>query len=144
MRDIHADRILILDFGSQLTQLIARRVRESGVYCEILPWDLEPAELADFGASGIILSGGPESTTVDAAPAVSPAIFEQGVPVLGICYGMQAMAKTFGGSVESGHSQEFGYAEVRAQVSSNSAGSRAQWAVMKSMVSTARNATTYS
>ena len=115
MRDIHADRILILDFGSQLTQLIARRVRESGVYCEILPWDLEPAELADFGASGIILSGGPESTTVDAAPAVSPAIFEQGVPVLGICYGMQAMAKTFGGSVESGHSQEFGYAEVRAQ-----------------------------
>ena len=72
MRDIHADRILILDFGSQLTQLIARRVRESGVYCEILPWDLEPAELADFGASGIILSGGPESTTVDAAPAVSP------------------------------------------------------------------------
>ena len=70
MRDIHADRILILDFGSQLTQLIARRVRESGVYCEILPWDLEPAELADFGASGIILSGGPESTTVDAAPAV--------------------------------------------------------------------------
>jgi len=115
MRDIHADRILILDFGSQLTQLIARRVRESGVYCEIHPCDMNPQALSEFGARGIILSGSPESTTASAAPAVPAGVFELGVPVLGICYGMQAMARHFGGSVEGGHTQEFGYAEIRAR-----------------------------
>ncbi len=115
MRDIHADRILILDFGSQLTQLIARRVRESGVYCEIHPCDMNAKALAEFGARGIILSGSPESTTTSEAPEVPAGVFELGVPVLGICYGMQAMARHFGGSVEGGHTQEFGYAEVRAR-----------------------------
>ncbi|MGB1556761.1 MAG: glutamine-hydrolyzing GMP synthase [Oceanococcaceae bacterium] len=115
MRDIHADRILILDFGSQLTQLIARRVREAGVYSEIHPWDMNEAALRAFGAQGVILSGGPESTTLEEAPTVPAAVFDLGVPVLGICYGMQAMAKHFGGAVEGGHTQEFGYAEVRAR-----------------------------
>lgn len=115
MRDIHADRILILDFGSQLTQLIARRVREAGVYCEIHPWDMNVAALTSFGARGVILSGGPESTTLEDAPTVRPEVFALNVPVLGICYGMQAMATHFGGAVEGGHTQEFGYAEVRAR-----------------------------
>ncbi|MEN8720494.1 MAG: glutamine-hydrolyzing GMP synthase [Oceanococcaceae bacterium] len=115
MRDIHADRILILDFGSQLTQLIARRVREAGVYCEILPWDADGTAVTAFAPRGIILSGSPESTTLDDAPAVSPAVFALNVPVLGICYGMQAMTRHFGGVVEGGHTQEFGYAEVRAR-----------------------------
>lgn len=115
MRDIHADRILILDFGSQLTQLIARRVREAGVYCEIHPYDMNAQALAEFGARGIILSGSPESTTSSESPAVPAGVFEMGVPVLGICYGMQAMARHFGGAVEGGHVQEFGYAEIRAR-----------------------------
>ena len=114
MRHIHADRLLILDFGSQLTQLIARRVREAGVYSEIHPWDMDTQALMDFAPSGIILSGGPESTTLDDAPTVPDAVFELAVPVLGICYGMQAMARYFGGSVEGGHTQEFGYASVTA------------------------------
>ncbi len=115
MRDIHADRILILDFGSQLTQLIARRVREAGVYCEIHPYDMNAQALTEFGARGVILSGSPESTTVSEAPSVPDGVFELGVPVLGICYGMQVMARHFGGAVEGGHTQEFGYAEVRAR-----------------------------
>ncbi len=115
MRDIHADRILILDFGSQLTQLIARRVREAGVYCEIHPYDMNAQALAEFGARGVILSGSPESTTTSEAPSVPVGVFELGVPVLGICYGMQVMARHFGGAVEGGHTQEFGYAEVRAR-----------------------------
>ncbi len=97
--DIHAHRILILDFGAQYTQLIARRVRESGVYCEIHPWDMSDADVRAFGARGIILSGGPESVT-DAQPPQAPqAVFEAGVPVLGICYGMQTMAQQLGGRV---------------------------------------------
>ena len=114
-RDIHADRILILDFGSQYTQLIARRVRELGVYCEIHPWDIGDADVRGFAPRGIILSGGPESVTVARAPAAPAAVFELGVPVLGICYGMQTMAAQLGGRVEPGAVHEFGYAEVRAR-----------------------------
>lgn len=111
--DLHADRILILDFGSQYTQLIARRIREAGVYSEVHPWDMGEAAVRNFGPSGIILSGGPESVLVDQPPAVAPAVFTAGVPVLGICYGMQAMASQLGGAVESSAEREFGYAEVR-------------------------------
>jgi GMP synthase (glutamine-hydrolysing) len=113
--DIHAHRVLILDFGSQYTQLIARRVRELGVYCEIHPWDAGDEAVRAFGARGIILSGGPESVTQAGAPAAPGAVFEAGVPVLGICYGMQTMAAQLGGRVEPGAVHEFGYAEVRAR-----------------------------
>jgi GMP synthase (glutamine-hydrolysing) len=114
--DIHAHRILILDFGAQYTQLIARRVRESGVYCEIHPWDMSDEDVRAFGARGVILSGGPESVT-DTNPPVAPtAVFELGVPVLGICYGMQTMAKQLGGRVTAGMHREFGYAQVTASV----------------------------
>jgi GMP synthase (glutamine-hydrolysing) len=111
-RDIHADRLLILDFCSQYTQLIARRVRESGVYSEIFPWDVADAAIRDFKPSGVILSGSPESVNLDAPPKVSAAVFELGVPVLGICYGMQTMAAELGGKVASSSHREFGYAEV--------------------------------
>ena len=112
--DIHAHRILIIDFGAQYTQLIARRVRESGVYCEIHPWDMSDDDVRAFGARGIILSGGPESVT-DAKPPVAPqAVFELQVPVLGICYGMQTMAQQLGGRVTAGTHREFGYAQVTA------------------------------
>jgi GMP synthase (glutamine-hydrolysing) len=110
--DIHAHRILILDFGAQYTQLIARRVRELGVYCEIRPWDLGDAAVRAFGARGIILSGGPESVLGPEAPAAPAAVFECGAPVLGICYGMQTMAAQLGGQVTAGQVREFGYAEV--------------------------------
>jgi GMP synthase (glutamine-hydrolysing) len=110
--DIHAHRILILDFGAQYTQLIARRVRENGVYCEIHPWDMSNEDVRAFGARGVILSGGPESVT-DAAPPIAPtAVYELGVPVLGICYGMQTMAQQLGGRVTAGTHREFGYARV--------------------------------
>ena len=111
--DIHAHRILILDFGAQYTQLIARRVREIGVYCEILPWDAGDAAVLAFGARGIILSGGPESVTDEAPPRAPNAVFELGVPVLGICYGMQTMAAQLGGRVAPSAHREFGYAKVR-------------------------------
>jgi GMP synthase (glutamine-hydrolysing) len=114
-RDIHADRILILDFGSQYTQLIARRVRELGVYCEIHPWDAGDADVRAFAPKGIILSGGPESVTQAGAPAAPAAVWQLGVPVLGICYGMQTMAAQLGGRVEPGAVHEFGYAEIRAR-----------------------------
>ncbi len=110
--DIHADRILILDFGSQYTQLIARRIREIGVYSEILPFDVGDDAIRDFGASGIVLSGGPESVGLDDSPRIPPVVFESGVPLLGICYGMQAMAAHFGGAVQASDEKEFGYAEV--------------------------------
>ncbi|MES2859095.1 MAG: glutamine-hydrolyzing GMP synthase [Pseudomonadota bacterium] len=110
--DIHSDKILILDFGAQYTQLIARRIREIGVYCEIWAWDHDPAEIAAFGANGIILSGGPESTTEEGSPRAPQQVFDAGVPLLGICYGMQTMAMQHGGLVEAGHHREFGYAEV--------------------------------
>ncbi len=114
-QDIHSDRILILDFGAQYTQLIARRVREIGVYCEIYPWDVSEADVAAFGAKGIILSGGPESTTQTDAPFAPANVFTLGVPVFGICYGMQTMAVQLGGKVSSSDHREFGYAGVRAR-----------------------------
>jgi len=112
--DIHAQRILILDFGSQYTQLIARRVREAGVYCELHSCDMGEDEIRNFNPSGIILSGGPESTTASEAPVAPQLVFELGVPVLGICYGMQTMAAQLGGTVESADHHEYGYAQVRA------------------------------
>ena len=116
MHDIHSQRILILDFGGQTTQLIARRVRECGVYCEIHPWDLHADTLNEFNAHGIILSGGPESTIADNAPRIPDAVLELTVPVLGICYGMQALVKQLGGVVEAQKSHgEFGYASVALQ-----------------------------
>jgi GMP synthase (glutamine-hydrolysing) len=114
-QNIHTDRILILDFGAQYSQLIARRVREIGVYCEIYPWDVSAKEVADFDAKGIILSGGPESTIGDDAPIAPDNVFELGVPVLGICYGMQTMATQLGGKVENANHREYGYAQVRAR-----------------------------
>jgi len=110
--DIHAHRILILDFGAQYTQLIARRVRELGVYCEIHPWDVSDPAVRDFGPRGVILSGGPESVTDANPPRAPSAVFELGVPVLGICYGMQTMAQQLGGRVAPSTEREFGYAEV--------------------------------
>jgi GMP synthase (glutamine-hydrolysing) len=107
-----SSRILILDFGSQYTQLIARRVREVGVYSEIYAFDVDEALIRSFGASGIILSGGPESVAGDATPQVPDAVLEAQVPVLGICYGMQALAAKLGGRVAPSSHREFGYAEV--------------------------------
>ncbi|MFN0315038.1 MAG: glutamine-hydrolyzing GMP synthase [Burkholderiales bacterium] len=108
-------KILILDFGAQYTQLIARRVRENGVYCEIHPHDVSDEFVRGFGAAGIILSGGPASVHEEETPRAPSAVFTAGVPVLGICYGMQTMAAQLGGKVEMGNVREFGYAEVRAR-----------------------------
>ena len=108
-------KILILDFGSQYTQLIARRVRESHVYCELHPFDVGDEFIREFKPTGIILSGGPNSVYEDEPPKAPKAVFELGVPVLGICYGMQTMAAQLGGAVESGKVREFGYAEIRAR-----------------------------
>jgi GMP synthase (glutamine-hydrolysing) len=112
MHTIHTDKILILDFGAQYTQLIARRIREIGVYCEIWAWDHDAAEIAAFGAKGIILSGGPESTTLGDAPKAPQTVFDAGVPLLGICYGMQALAAQLGGATEAAGAREFGHARV--------------------------------
>ena len=111
---MHA-KILILDFGSQVTQLIARRVREAGVFSEVHPYDVSDEFIRASGAAGIILSGGPSSVTDGDTPRAPQAVFELGVPVLGICYGMQTMAAQLGGKVENGKVREFGYAEVRAR-----------------------------
>ncbi|MBZ0145111.1 MAG: glutamine-hydrolyzing GMP synthase [Rhodocyclaceae bacterium] len=108
-------KILILDFGSQYTQLIARRVREAGVYCELHPNDVTEAFVRDFAPAGIILSGGPNSVYEEETPRAPQAVFELGVPVLGICYGMQTMAAQLGGKVEGAKKREFGYAEIRAR-----------------------------
>ncbi|MCK5726658.1 MAG: glutamine-hydrolyzing GMP synthase [Thiotrichaceae bacterium] len=115
MSTIHDDRILILDFGSQYTQLIARRIREIGVYSEIYPWDADEDEIRRFGAKGIILSGGPESVIAENPPEAPTVVFELGCPILGICYGMQTMANQLGGKVESADLHEYGYAQVRAR-----------------------------
>lgn len=112
---MHPDKILVLDFGSQYTQLIARRVRELGVYCELHPYDVSDAFLAEFAPSGIILSGGPASVYDGDTPRVTDKVFMSGVPVLGVCYGMQAMAAQLGGGVETSNIREFGYAEIRAR-----------------------------
>jgi GMP synthase (glutamine-hydrolysing) len=108
-------KILILDFGSQVTQLIARRVRESHVYCEIHPCDVSNEFVKNFGADGIILSGSHASTYDEESDSAPLAVFELGIPVLGICFGMQTMAQQLGGKVEAGHKREFGYAQVRAR-----------------------------
>ncbi len=119
MADIHAEKILILDFGSQYTQLIARRIREIGVFSEIRPWDISVEEIAEFGPRGIILSGGPESVTMgESSPKAPAGLFEMGLPVLGICYGMQTMAAQLGGQVESSVVHEFGYAQVKVETDS--------------------------
>jgi len=112
-QDIHASRILILDFGAQYTQLIARRIREIGVYCEIHPWDIDEAAIRAFNPRGIILSGGPESVTELHSPRAPQCVFEMGLPVFGICYGMQTMAEQLGGKVAGSNLREFGYARVK-------------------------------
>jgi GMP synthase (glutamine-hydrolysing) len=109
------DKILILDFGSQVTQLIARRVREASVYCEIHPADVSEGFIREFAPKGVILSGSHMSAYEEATDRAPQLVFELGVPVLGICYGMQTMAQQLGGRVEGGHTREFGYAEVRAR-----------------------------
>src|SRR5690606_21986355 len=98
---LHTDKILILDFGAQSTQLIARRIREIGVYCEIWAWDHAPEEIAAFAPKGIVFSGGPESTTAADAPRAPQQAFDLGVPILGICYGMQTLAAQLGGRTEA-------------------------------------------
>ncbi|NNC22745.1 glutamine-hydrolyzing GMP synthase [Salinisphaera sp. USBA-960] len=110
--DIHDEAILIVDFGSQYTQLIARRVREAGVYSEIVPCDIDPERVRAFAPRGVILSGGPESVAGESGPRAPAVVFELGVPVLGICYGMQVVASAFGGRVAASATREFGYARV--------------------------------
>ena len=112
---VHHEKILILDFGSQYTQLIARRVRELHVYCELHPHDVTDEFVRSFKPSGVILSGGPASVWEESTPRAPDSVFSLGVPVLGICYGMQTMAAQLGGKVEMGKVREFGYAEVRAR-----------------------------
>lgn len=116
--DIHAQRILILDFGAQYTQLIARRIREMGVYCEIHAPDMSNDAILAFKPAGIILSGGPESVTIATTSRAPDIVFALGCPVLGICYGMQTMALQLGGKVEPGEKREFGYAQVAIRESS--------------------------
>ena len=106
-------KILILDFGSQYTQLIARRIRETNVYCELHPYDVDPAFIKAFNPKGIILSGGPASVTEEETPRAPQIVFELNVPVLGICYGMQTMAAQLGGTVENARVREFGYAKIQ-------------------------------
>lgn len=119
MTDIHREKILILDFGSQYSQLIARRIRESHVYCELQPFDLTLEEIKAFQPSGIILSGGPKSVYEEGAPAIAEDLFELGIPVLGICYGMQLLSCHFGGEVVPAGKREYGHAEL---VSKNTPG----------------------
>ncbi|TNH43235.1 glutamine-hydrolyzing GMP synthase [Photorhabdus luminescens] len=116
--NIHQHRILILDFGSQYTQLIARRIREIGVYCELWAWDVTEEQIREFNPSGVILSGGPESTTAQESPRAPEYVFNAGVPVLGVCYGMQTMSVQFGGKVEDSTEREFGYAQVEIKAES--------------------------
>ena len=118
IRDIHARRLLILDFGSQYTQLIARRVRECGVYCEIYPFDVSDEVIHTFAPAGVILSGGPETVTKGATPRIPESIFALEVPVLGICYGLQAMAAQLGGEVVATNLREFGHSQIQAEKSS--------------------------
>ncbi len=112
-QNIHQQKILILDFGSQYTQLIARRVREAGVYCEIHHYDLSEQDFAEFAPQGVIMSGGPESANIVNAPTAPEYLFSAGIPMLGICYGMQTMAQQLGGLVESSDKSEFGHAAIR-------------------------------
>lgn len=114
-QDIHSQRILIIDFGSQYTQLIARRIRELGVYSEVRAFDMSDDEIREFNPKGVILAGSPESTTEEGAPRAPESVFELGVPVLGICYGMQTMAVQLGGKVQGSKVQEFGYAQIKVE-----------------------------
>ncbi|MDX2322623.1 MAG: glutamine-hydrolyzing GMP synthase, partial [Moritella sp.] len=117
--NIHEQKILILDFGSQYTQLIARRIREIGVYCELWTWDVDEAAIREFNPNGIILAGGPESVTEAGSPRAPEYVFNAGVPVLGICYGMQTMSEQLGGKVIKGTGEgEFGYAQIEMQAPS--------------------------
>src|SRR5438132_8962402 len=106
------ETVLILDFGSQYTQLIGRRVREANVYSEILPFNTPLEKILSYRPKGIILSGGPDSVYEPGAPACDPKIFEQGIPILGVCYGMQLLAKELGGRVEGSTSREYGFREI--------------------------------
>jgi GMP synthase (glutamine-hydrolysing) len=106
------DTVLVLDFGSQYTQLIARRIRESNVYSEILPWDIDENKIKKINPVGIILSGGPESVTDSFTPRIPQIAFDLNVPLLGICYGMQTLAEQMGGQVISSSHKEFGHAEL--------------------------------
>ena len=115
MTNIHSDKILILDFGSQYTQLIARRVREIGVYCELFPYDVDVDFIKEFNPKGIILSGGPDTVTTDDSARAPQIVFDLGVPVLGICYGMQTMAIQLGGKATSADKHEYGFAKIRAR-----------------------------
>jgi GMP synthase (glutamine-hydrolysing) len=110
--DIHDDKILILDFGSQTTQLIARRVRESQVYCEIHPFNMNVDKIKNFGARGIILSGGPACVLDEGSPTCDVEVLKLGIPVLGICYGMQIMTHLLGGEVERSAKREYGKAQL--------------------------------
>src|SRR4051794_23050098 len=110
--DLHSEKILILDFGSQYTQLIARRLRELKVYCEIHPCTMKPAAMHAFGAKGVILSGGPASVLAKDSPRPDPLVWDLGVPILGICYGLQLMAHELGGAVDNAAHREFGPAKV--------------------------------
>ena len=110
--NIHSQKILILDFGSQYTQLIARRVRELGVYCEIWDYDCDQERVAEFNPQGIVFSGGPETATHHDSPRAPDFLFQAGRPILGICYGLQTMAEQLGGRVQPSDKSEFGYAEV--------------------------------
>ena len=115
-QDIHAERILILDFGSQYTQLIARRIREIGVFSEIRAFDITLEEIEEFAPKGIILSGGPESVTGgESSPRAPEGIFNLSLPILGICYGMQTMAQQLGGEVSTSDLREFGYAQIKVE-----------------------------
>ena len=119
METAHHERVLIVDFGSQVTQLIARRLREAGVYCEIVPFQkADAAFLARFGPKAVILSGGPASVTEADSPRADPAVFTLGVPVLGVCYGQQTMVEQLGGGVEGGHHREFGRADLTVETAS--------------------------
>ncbi len=106
------DTVLVLDFGSQYTQLIARRIRELNVFSVILPWDIAVEKIKSLNPKGVILSGGPESVTESNTPRIPKVIFELDVPVLGICYGMQTLAEQFGGQVSSSKTKEFGHAQI--------------------------------
>ena len=106
------DTILVLDFGSQYTQLIARRIRELNVFSIILPWDVSTEKIRSINPKGVILSGGPESVTKSNTPRIPEIIFELDVPVLGICYGMQTLAEQFGGQVASSKNKEFGHSKI--------------------------------
>src|SRR5580658_1637976 len=115
MTEPRHDRVLIVDFGSQVTQLIARRLRESGVYCEIHPFDRVETILDGFAPKAVILSGGPASAGAAQSPAAPSRLLEFGVPVLGICYGEMTLCAQLGGAVEGGHAREFGRAEITIQ-----------------------------